>query len=188
MINKNIWFSSDWHLDHKNIIKFDKRPFNSIEEMNESIIVNYNKLVNYDDDFYFLGDFCFSSNKSKIENFLSRLTGNLHFIKGNHDHRDIIKLYEKYGQYLGELKEITVNTGDVIEQKIVLCHYAMKVWNKSHRGSWHLYGHSHHSLPDDNNSLSFDVGCNGWDYKPLNLMDVKKVMNKKTFKPIDHHE
>lgn len=175
------WFSSDWHLSHHNIIKYDKRPFNNIAEMNETIIDNYNSVVNKTDNFYFLGDFCF--NIKDAEYFLKELNGNLFFIKGNHDKSDMIKLYNKYGTYLGEQKKINVNG-----QEIVLNHYAMRVWDKSHHGVWHLYGHSHGSLPDDPNSLLFDIGCNIHNYYPLEFEDVRKIMSTKTFKPIDHHK
>jgi calcineurin-like phosphoesterase family protein len=50
------------------------------------------------------------------------------------------------------------------------------------------YGHSHGSLPDDNKSLSFDVGCDSHNYRPISYDEVKKIMSKKTFKPIDHHK
>lgn len=179
---KKIWFSSDWHLSHHGVIKYDNRPFKDIYEMDETIIENYNNLVGDKDDFYFLGDFSFADQKT-TDQYLSRLKGNLFFIKGNHDHtKGTVKLYQKHGVYLGELNKITINKQDVI-----LCHYAMKVWNRSHHGSFHLYGHSHHSLPDDPNSLSFDVGCNGWDYKPLEFEQVQGIMSKKEWKPIDHH-
>jgi calcineurin-like phosphoesterase family protein len=72
-------------------------------------------------------------------------------------------------------------------QDITLCHYALRVFNKSHHGSWHLYGHSHGTLPDDPNSLSFDVGVDCHNYFPISLDQVKKIMSKKTWKPIDHH-
>jgi hypothetical protein len=63
----------------------------------------------------------------------------------------------------------------------------MRTWNKSHRGSWHLYGHSHGTLPDDPHSMSFDVGVDCHNYRPLSFEQVKAVMSKKLFKPIDHH-
>ncbi len=179
---KKTYFSSDWHLGHTNIIKYDKRPFNNIEEMDKTIIDNYNSIVYNGDDFYFLGDFAFNKNKIELEKYFQELNGNIFFIKGNHDHKDTIKLYEKYGTYLGNLTEIEINN-----QRIVLCHYAMRVWNKSHHGTWHLYGHSHHSLPDDKNSLSFDIGLMGYNYKPIEFEEVKQIMNKKEYKSIDHH-
>jgi calcineurin-like phosphoesterase family protein len=84
---------------------------------------------------------------------------------------------------LGELKKIKV-----FEQEIVLCHYAMLVWNKSHHGTWHLHGHSHHSLPIDNYSLRLDVGTNGWSYCPISFEQIKQELSKRIFKPIDHHK
>lgn len=174
------YFSSDWHLDHANVIKYDGRPFDNVDEMNDAIIDNHNKIVKPGDNFYFLGDFCF--NNHHTEGFLQRVQGNLFFIKGNHDKRDTIKLYEKYGIYLGEQKKIKIN-----EQEIVLNHYSMNVWDKSHHGVWHLFGHSHGSLPANNYSLSMDVGVMLHGYKPLEFSQIKEIMLTKKYKPIDHH-
>lgn len=174
------YFSADWHLDHANVIKYDNRPFKNVEEMNKTIIDNYNNIVKPNDNFYFLGDFCF--NIRNAEAHLEKLNGNLFFIRGNHDKKDMIRLYQKYGTYLGEQKKIKVQG-----QEIVLNHYGMRVWDKSHHGTWALYGHSHGSLPDDPNSLSMDVGCMLFDYKPLEFAQIKEIMSKKTWKPIDHH-
>jgi calcineurin-like phosphoesterase family protein len=176
------YFASDYHLGHANVIKYDGRPFKNVNEMDEAIIENHNSVVSDEDDFYFLGDFSFS--KTRNREYLNRLNGNKFFIKGNHDNYDMIKLYKEYGTYLGELAEVTVEG-----QRIVLCHYAMRVWNKSHRGVWMLYGHSHHSLPDVDTALSFDIGINGkgYDYTPLSFAQVKKIMSKKTYQSIDHH-
>jgi calcineurin-like phosphoesterase family protein len=63
----------------------------------------------------------------------------------------------------------------------------MRVWNKSHHGAWHLYGHSHGTLPDDPNALSFDCGVDCHNYTPISFEQVEAIMAKKTFKPIDHH-
>lgn len=147
--------------------------------MNEAIIKNHNDIVGPDDTFYYLGDLCFDN---KEDWHLSRLNGKKYFIKGNHDRHSIRKAYAKHGTYLGDLAEVEVEG-----KHITLCHYAMRVFNKSHRGSWHLYGHSHGSLPDDPNSLSFDVGTMIHDYKPLSFAQVEKIMQKKTWKPKDHH-
>lgn len=174
------YFSSDFHFDHKNVIKHDNRPFDNIGEMNDAIIMNHNSIVKPGDNFYFLGDLCFSK---RPEYFLEQLNGNLHFIKGNHDHRDTVKIFQRYGVYLGEQKKIKIN-----QQEIVLNHFAMRVWDKMHHGTWHLYGHSHGSLPDDPNSLSFDIGCMNFDYKPLEFEQVKQIMDGKSFKPVDHHK
>jgi calcineurin-like phosphoesterase family protein len=64
----------------------------------------------------------------------------------------------------------------------------MRIWNRSHHGTWHLYGHSHGSLEHSPNGRSFDVGVNLWDYKPLSFEQVYDEMNKRKISKIDHHE
>ncbi len=149
--------------------------------MDEAIIKNHNLVVKPNDTFYYLGDLVM--NDRLADGYLSRLNGIKYFIRGNHDNRKTIAAYEKYGTYLGELKEVKVN-----DQRITLCHYAMRVWNQSHRGTWQLYGHSHHSLWDDPNALSIDVGVNGHGYFPIEFKTIEKIMSKKTYKSIDHHK
>ena len=80
--------------------------------------------------------------------------------------------------------EITVPDPDAHrgERFIVLFHYAMRVWNASHYGTWHLYGHSHGDLPDDETSLSFDVGVDCHNFYPLSYSDVTGIMSKKNWK------
>lgn len=175
------WFSSDYHFDHANIIKYANRPFKSVEEMNEAIIANHNACVKPDDDFWFLGDFVFGENKiRKGANFLRRLNGRKNLIFGNHDPhtREFGCMFDSYGHYA----EISVN-----KQRIVLMHYAMRIWNKSHHGVWQLYGHSHNTLPDDPTLLSFDAGVDCHNFRPLSFDDVDAIMKKKSYKPIDHH-
>jgi calcineurin-like phosphoesterase family protein len=104
-------------------------------------------------------------------------------IWGNHDKRlRKSKAFTDLFVWCKELAEIEVE-----DTKVVLCHFAMRTWNKSHKGAFHLYGHSHGSLPDDPNALSFDVGVDCWGYQPVSWEQVKSKMAKKTYKPVDHH-
>jgi calcineurin-like phosphoesterase family protein len=64
-------------------------------------------------------------------------------------------------------------------QRIVLCHYAMRVWHHSSRGVWHFYGHSHGKLPDDPTSLSIDVGVDSHDFRPWHFHEIRTVMETK---------
>jgi len=177
----NNFFASDYHLSHNNVIKYDNRPFVDVSEMNETIINNHNSVVKQDDNFYFLGDFSFGSLAS-AELYLQRLNGNKFFIKGNHDKRDIIKLYQKYGIYLGGLEEIKIN-----ETKIVLSHYAMRVWDKSHHGSYHLYGHSHGSLENKPWGKSMDVGIMLNNYFPFSFEQIQSILSQRPIQYVDHH-
>lgn len=90
--------------------------------------------------------------------------------------------------WIRDMAEINVNG-----QHIVLCHYAMRVWNKSHRGSWHLYGHSHNSLETEVWGRSMDVGVDSakvilGDYRPFSFDEISRILSKREFKGVDHHE
>lgn len=177
----NYWFTSDTHFGHANIIKYCKRPFADSVEMNEAIIENWNNVVGANDLVYHLGDFAFGREDYIFDGLIKRLKGLIVFIKGNHDRlawRNRGKFYAAHDSY----HEIEIGGKD-----ITLCHYAMRVWNKSHHGAWHLYGHSHGSLPDDPNSLSFDCGVDCFGFRPINFDEVAAVMAKKNWLPIDHH-
>lgn len=181
-----IYFSSDHHHFHKNIIRYDNRPFDSLEEMTETIIDSHNRIVKENDDYYFLGDFSFGSSE-QTNSLLKRMNGNKYFIKGNHDNKDIIKSYKRSGIYLGYGDEIKIE-----DQKITICHYAHRVWNGNNRGSWMLYGHSHGSLEHDVWGKSMDVGVmTSWNlfknWEPISFEQIKEIMNLRNIKAVDHH-
>ena len=157
--------------------------------MDAMLIKNWNEVVDYDYDVYHLGDFSLTTPERTLR-ILEQLNGNIHLIKGNHEKSVLQKSYtkEKF-VWIKDYFELKVNDTDAPGnlRTIVLLHYAMKVWNKSHHGAFHLYGHSHGSLPDDPKSLSFDVGVDSHNYRPISYEEVKRIMSKKTWKPIDHH-
>ena len=171
----NTFLISDTHFGHVNILKYDNRPFENIKEHDETLIKNWNEVVSKTDDIYFLGDFSFMKDEV-AELIMKQLNGNKLFIKGNHDKCGAIKLYEKYGTYLGELFTTKIN-----KQPITLCHYKMEVWDRSHYGSWHLFGHSHGKTKDNPNSLCFDVGVNCNYYHPIEFEQVSNRMKVKHF-------
>ena len=165
------WFTSDHHLGHANIIKHCQRPFQSVEEMDAALIERWNAVVQPKDMVYHLGDLIYRSAKDPLE-YLRQINGRIHLITGNHD-RDMLKnLVGWKNHYFEEIEQLKVIKLD--HQKIVLCHYAMRVWPDSHRGSWHLYGHSHGTLPPHGNS--FDVGVDGHDFTPLSFQKVRDTI------------
>lgn len=80
---QGIWFTSDMHFGHRNIMKFCNRPFNSVEEMDEALINNWNAVVEESDIVFNLGDFAYASN-SRWKEILERLKGTHYLILGNH--------------------------------------------------------------------------------------------------------
>ena len=82
---QNLFFTSDFHLSHANVIKFDNRPFSDLNEMHEAIIENWNNKVSKDDTVFYLGDLYFKGNVKYIKNLVHQLNGKIYFILGNHD-------------------------------------------------------------------------------------------------------
>lgn len=172
------WFTSDHHFGHKNIISHANRPFSSVEEMDEVMIQRWNEKISSNDSVYYLGDLALNK-AERLREILKRLNGNIYLIKGNHDSTalDCKNRFEWIKDYY-ELKVPDAATASG-KQKIVLFHYAIREWNGKFRGSYHLYGHAHGTLPDDNRSLSFDVGVDNHNFYPLEYDEVKAIMAKK---------
>ncbi len=185
-----LWFSSDSHFGHANIIKHCNRPFDNVEQMNSSLIDNINLLVQPNDTLYYLGDFAFREEKPTF--YREKINcKNIILIIGNHD--PITKQGKpnmKHLECFSEVHEMLYVRQKINGEKqgIVLCHYAMRTWRGSGRGTWQLYGHSHGTLEDNNYSLSFDVGVDCHNFMPINLDQVSEIMAKKQWKQIDHHE
>ena len=152
--------------------------------MDATLIENWNARVQPDDTVWHLGDFTLFGHVSEVRKYRERLNGRINLVRGNHEKRsqDFSELFET----VTDLTEITVPFGSE-HQRIVLCHYAMRVWPHSHRGAWHLYGHSHGTLDDDPHALSIDIGVDCWEYAPVSLRQIAARMQKKNWKPKDHH-
>ena len=163
-----IWFTSDTHFGHLNIMKYCKRPFKSIEEHDEELIRRWNERVKPNDTVYHLGDFAWFG-PLKCDEYLSRLNGFKHLILGNHDRMQRMRKtigWESIQPYL----EIKIDN----QQAVMLFHYRMVVWNKKHYGSWALHGHSHGTLPLSGD-YTLDVGVDCWDYYPISVEIIREA-------------
>lgn len=159
-----IWFTSDTHFDHANILKYTNRPFSSVDEMNDVLVSNWNFLVKPGDVVYHLGDFAFHRHAE----FANRLSGNIVLVEGSHDRMSAKE--RKAFTWVGPRHDVKVD-----DHEITLSHYAMRTWPKSHYGTWHLYGHSHGNLPPM--GKSFDVGVDAWGLRPISIDQVKEKMD-----------
>ncbi len=197
-----MFFISDTHFGHTNIIKYSSRPFSSVEEMNEKMIENWNGLVKPEDEVFHMGDFAFLTYQ-KLKTVVRRLNGRKHLILGNHD-QEITKFQQELldcrvspGLFTSIQHYREVKAGG---EMICLFHYGQRVWNKSHRGSIQLYGHSHGSLPPHGKSV--DVGVDAREiipgsgpdgrktsseYRPIHLDEVLSYMAKRPSAKEDYH-
>ena len=187
----DMWFTSDSHFFHKNVIEYCKRPYDNIESMNEAMIAEWNSKVKPDDIVYHTGDFSFAKKVSKTLDIINRLNGRIFLIKGNHDYSSFIKAIRNMDKFIDirDLYKLKVKDPDTPSgtQEIILCHYALEVWEHSHYGSWHLHGHSHGTLPDNFDKMRLDIGVDNHDMKILSYEDVKVAMFRKSIGIVDHH-
>lgn len=189
-----IYFTSDQHFYHSNIINYSNRPFSSVEEMNEKLIANYNSLVSPDDVVYHLGDFSLALRP--VEIYVARLNGTKHLILGNHDwahpaHKKSKSGIERWTQKYIECGFTTVSLGGVYEFKelsapVHLSHMPYKnlepgehgdkyaQWRPEDKGLWLLHGHVHTQWKTKGNMIN--VGVDPWDYKPVSIEMIKTII------------
>ena len=132
------FYISDLHLGHANVIGFDNRPFESVEDMETEIIWRWNNRVAPQDTVYIIGDFSWKTNKDWIP-VLNRLEGRKVLIRGNHDPKHIDGRLRKMFDDVKDYKEISDNG-----RKVCMCHFPIMFYNHSHSpNSYMLCGHVH---------------------------------------------
>jgi calcineurin-like phosphoesterase family protein len=174
-----IFYISDTHFGHANIIKLCNRPFADVDEMNEVLITKWNTTVTNQDTVYICGDLIFRS-ATDPDMFLGRLKGKKHLIIGNHDQSWMSKVVlNRYFESVDNLKIIAAPEG-----KITLCHYPMM----SYGGRYHIFGHIHNNKSDTywsllrsmNNAMNASVEIN--NYEPVIFEEL--VRNNEVAKAI----
>jgi len=172
----NLFFCSDLHLGHFNIIRYTNRPFKTLEEMDSVIIARFNERVKEDDLCYFLGDFCFryapkespNAPKNAFEFYRNQLKcKNIIFIKGSHDKNNGIKT---------PIESMIINYGG---NRIYLTHdpkYAKENY------SLNLTGHCHGKYGKfrklGEKSVIVDLSVENWDYYPVTINEIFQAFSK----------
>jgi len=176
-IADKVFFTSDTHFNHNNIINLCRRPFSSVDEMNDTLIKNWNSVVKPDDTVFHLGDFAFGD-ASIWNSILDKLQGRIYLICGNHDHKtldssNICKRFEAVSDQM---------MIDVDGQKILLNHYPFLTYSTSRQTVWQLFGHVHSNpyMTDADSSrlkhllpTQYDVGVDHNNYAPISFNQVK---------------
>ncbi len=168
-----IYFTSDLHLGHENILRFANRPFDNIEEMNRTLIANYNALVSNEDTVYILGDLAYRIPVTEANEIISRLNGKKHLIVGNHDKNYDRSLFEEVVDY----KQLHTHS-----KYFTLMHYPMLEWAKMRCKSIMLHGHMHNEGMDyniecrKNGIRRFDVGVDANNFCPVAITTIIEFM------------
>lgn len=184
----NIFFTSDTHFCHKNIINFCNRPFGSVEEMNEKLIENWNKVVTNRDIIYHLGDFCFGGS-AEWHTILGRLNGRITLIKGNHDYKNLRAGYDRLFENVTDKMLIKIGN-----RQIYLNHEPFLCYGGTYRNKqdlvYQFFGHIH-SGPrctsgkdyDRYSSMLFpfqyDVGVDNNEFIPVSFEEIDAIIQSK---------
>jgi calcineurin-like phosphoesterase family protein len=177
----NVFFTSDTHFGHENVISYCGRPFPDVYNMNQIMTDNWNSVVGENDIIFHLGDFCLLGSAQWVH-FLSRLNGKKYLAAGNHDKSIVSKYFEDVKQMFNI--RIAGDREIESEQYITLCHYPMLSWYQSHRGSWQLYGHVHGGFSNkrmDKTGLTpnqLDVGVDAHNFYPVSYQQVKTIITR----------
>jgi calcineurin-like phosphoesterase family protein len=181
-----IWFTSDFHINHFNVIRYCNRPFNSVEQMNETIINNFNEVVRPEDTVYFLGDFSLSI--KAVQQHLPRLMGEKILVTGNHDlaHPHFKKKALKYIELYKEYGFAEIHTTYELSENITLSHFPYLSDNTDERypqwrliedftneNRWLFCGHVHEKWRVKNRQIN--VGVDVWDFRPVQLETLLEI-------------
>lgn len=187
----DIWFTSDQHFWHRNVIEYCKRPFSSVEEMNEMMIQWYNELVKPDDLVFMLGDFSLAHRA--VTTICPRLMGHKYLIAGNHDHCHPIHAKGKE-EKLQRMRKLYYEAGfehitlrhlvEIGTEVVVMEHMPYRnadstdqrhqSWRPEDRGDWLLHGHVHEKWKQ--NGKMINVGVDPWDFRPVHIDQIAELI------------
>ena len=198
MEKQKIFFTSDLHFGHENVIRFDNRPFNTVEEMDEEMIKRWNTKVGKGDIVYVLGDFIWKAATNEAVSIIRRLNGQIILIKGNHDRFLHNAAAKKALAGIKDYDDICVTLEDGTTRRCILSHYFIPFYNGHRYQAIHLHGHSHFTeesaeevrITNELNEKGYDlkiynVGCMYWDYTPVTLDEIlEKNTNGKANKNV----
>lgn len=159
------------HLGHANIIKHSNRPFSNVEEMDRTLIDNWNKVTDEKDDVWIVGDLLFKVPDPTV--YLKQLKGKKHLILGNHDQWIKNRTYQSYFESIDHYKEIVDGN-----TRVILFHYPIAEWNGFYRDSILLYGHIHNNDNDackimKNIKNCYNVGADIIGFTPRTLKEIR---------------
>lgn len=171
------YYIADCHFGDEKVIRFSHRPFETVEEMDRTMIENWNARIYPWDDVYILGDLIARSDRPR--DYLEQLKGRLHLIRGNHD--AAIAASPDLSSFFVEICDYLVVHDET--HRLVLFHYPLLEWDGFYYGTWHVFGHIHNhpSLTQSRVRLlpkALNCGVDITGFRPLRF-DELVTCNKK---------
>ncbi|NBB71311.1 MAG: metallophosphoesterase [Alphaproteobacteria bacterium] len=164
-----VFFTADHHFGQSSARGLFKRPFADVAAMDAAMIARWNATVAPTDTVWHLGDLAIRFSSARVEALLATLAGTKHLIAGNNDPAATREAAGWAG--VGAFAELEVDG-----TRVVLCHYALRVWNGQGKGAWNLHGHSHGRLAPL--ARQADVGVDARDFRPVTLDEIKRARRR----------
>ena len=174
-----IYFTSDLHFNHNRDFIWKARGFNSVEEMNETIIKNFNKIITDEDTLYLCGDSMLGMDAQAGLNLLRRLKGQKYLVIGNHDTDNRIASYKESGIFVEVQPQYRVKYKG---RTYLITHYPTLVSNNGFNDVINIHGHTHSKNHLSENPYCYNVNVDAWDCVPVDFENIHneglKIWNK----------
>lgn len=193
-----IWFTSDLHFGHSKVIEFCKRPFKSVEEMDEKLIKNWNRVVKPTDTVIVLGDFFMYYKKEKLKQIVSRLNGTKVLVRGNHDmsssemktigfhhvcesmtmviSNELVNLSHFPYKYSKWKRRLYSFLNKIFPKKFYKPRYFKSQLEDD--GRFLLHGHTHSKdITWNKNKRMIHIGTDATNYTPISLQKISNIID-----------
>lgn len=177
------YYIADTHFGHENVLRFDGRPFENVDEMDKFLIEAWNSRVTKNDDVYIIGDFVYRSTHP-VAWYCSKLHGHKHLILGNHD-----KLTDEDRKHFVNIEKMMHITDE--GNQICACHFPIAEWNGFYKGHYHIYAHIHNRKNATYEFMktrerALNAGCMINNYMPVTFKEL--VENNRRFKTLSEDQ
>lgn len=171
------FFTADTHFGDIHILRQRGQIFADVDAHDDGLVERWNAAVGPQDDVWHLGDFAAGASRARCAVLFERLNGRKRLVQGNHDTRRVLEL-----PWLAVVDHLRLTLEeDGATWRLFLAHYAHRAWPGLWRGTRHLYGHTHATLPDTTRSC--DVGVDAWNFRPVTLAALVARQDAATLVP-----
>ena len=174
------YFISDCHFCHDREFVYKPRGFNTLKEMEDAIIENWNKTVTNEDDIYVLGDFFLGMDNDFIKETLSKLNGRIYLVQGNHDTIAKLNMYLETDNIVLFADALRIKYK---KKTLFLCHYPVITSYPEQDPKIaviNLFGHTHSKEKFyDNHPYMYNVACDAHNCTPVSIEQILEDVNAK---------
>lgn len=184
-----LFFTSDPHFHHSNIIEFCNRPWGDIKTHDLTLIENWNNIVPEDGIVFCGGDFIWTGNIDRVKDVVDRLNGKIYLTLGNHDYKNRLdrEIFKSIFEDVQDIYYFTVKDEELEQEHadFMICHYPIMFWRS---GYFQLHGHVHSGPKSEASEkvpfhpMRYDIGVDNNNYKPISYHELKVIFTKYSMK------